>query len=302
MRALAPVDDGVLDRDGFGVGYAVYGEGPVTVCLVMPDTIVNARAWKAQVPFLARHFRVVTVDPRGNGRSDRPTRPEQFAMTELEADVWGVLDHVGADAVVLVGLCSGAGLSMILAAERPERVLGVVAINPGLVLAPRLPNRLLHDFEAELDTDEGWARMNRHYWLRDWQGFAEFFFGEMFPEPHSTKQLDDTVAWATETTAEVMLTDVACEVDPRQVDDAEETCRRVRAPVLVLVGSLDNCQSPDRGRRVAELTGGDLVVMEGSGHLPNARDPVRVNLLVRDFVRRVAADGWTGPGPGRAAG
>ena len=60
--------------------------------------------------------------------------------------------------------------------------------------------------------------------------------------------------------------------------------------MLVLVGSLDMCQNPDRGRRLAELTGGDLVLLEGSGHLPQARDPVKVNLLIRDFVRRV-----TGP-------
>jgi pimeloyl-ACP methyl ester carboxylesterase len=288
MRAVSSVTDGVLVRDGFGVGYAVYGGGDVTVCLVMPDTIVHARAWKAQVPFLARHFRVVTVDPRGNGRSDRPTSPEQFALTELEADAWAVLDHVGAGAVVLVGLCSGAGLATIMAAERPERVLGVVAINPGLVLAPVLSHRLLYDFDAELDTTDGWAKRNRHYWLRDWRGFAEFFFAEMFPEPHSTKQLEDTVAWATETTPEIMLMDVACEGDRRHVEEADQTCRRVRCPVLVLAGSLDKCQSPERGRRLAELTGGDFVLLEGSGHLPNARDPVKVNLLLRDFVRRVS--------------
>ena len=73
MRATAPVEEGALERDGFGVGYATYGAGDVTICLVMPDTIVHAGAWKAQVPFLARYFRVVTIDPRGNGRSDRPT-------------------------------------------------------------------------------------------------------------------------------------------------------------------------------------------------------------------------------------
>lgn len=290
MRALAPVNEGVLDRHGFGVGYAVYGDGPVTMCLVMPDTIVHARAWKAQVPFLARHFRVVTVDPRGNGRSDRPTTPEQFAPTELEADVWAVLDRVEATRAVLGGLCSGAALATIMAAERPERVMGVVAINPGMALSPPLPHKLQYDFEAELDTDQGWATMNRHHWLRDWSGFAEFFFGEMFPEPHSTKQVEDTVAWATETTPEVMLLDRQSEADPRFGEGAEEMCRRVRCPVLVISGSLDMCQSPDRGRRVAELTGGDFVLMEGSGHLPNARDPVRVNLLIRDFVLRVSAD------------
>jgi pimeloyl-ACP methyl ester carboxylesterase len=289
MRALAPQVDDVLDRDGFAVGYAVYGAGDVTVCLVMPDTCVHARAWKAQVPFLARHHRVVTVDPRGNGRSDRPTRPQQFALAELEADVWGVLDHVAAERVVLVGLCSGAGLATIMAAGCPERVLGVFAINPGLALTPPLPHKLEYDFDAELDTDEGWAKLNRHSWLRDWRGFWEFFFGEMFPEPHSTKQVEDTVGWALETTAETLLIDEGAEPDARlQGEGAEQVCREVRCPVLVVAGSLDMCQSPERGRRLAELTGGDFVLMEGSGHLPNARDPVKVNLLINDFVRRVA--------------
>ena len=300
MRATVPEVDEVLVRDGFGVGYAVYGEGPVTVCLVMPDTIVHARAWKAQVPFLARHFHVVTVDPRGNGRSDRPTSPQQFALAELEADAWAVLDHVGAAAVVLVGLCSGAGLATIMAAERPDRVQGVVAINPGLALTPPLPHKLRYDFDAELDADEwcwdrasapaGWAKLSRGYWLRDWPGFAEFFFTEMFPEPHSTKQVEDTVGWALETTAETMLLDEDSEPDRRlSGEGAEEVCRLVRCPVLVVCGERDMCQSPDRGRRLAELTGGDFLLLEGCGHLPQARDPVKVNLLLRDFVRRVSA-------------
>jgi pimeloyl-ACP methyl ester carboxylesterase len=38
---------------------------------------------------------------------------------------------------------------------------------------------------------------------------------------------------------------------------------------------------------VAEITGGDLVVMEGAGHLPHARDPVRVNLEIAAFLRRL---------------
>ncbi len=297
MRALAPQVDGVLDRDGFGVGYAVYGEGPATVCLVMPDTIVHARAWKAQVPFLARSFRVVTVDPRGNGRSDRPTSPDQMSIQNLLDDVWGVLDHVGAGTVVLGGLCTGAGLCTILAAERPHRVLGVFAINPGLVLAPPLSHKLEYSFDApyafdeELETVEGWAKLNRHYWLRDWAGFAEFFFTEMFPEPHSTKQVEDTVGWATETTAETMLIDEDSEGDLRITTDASDVCQRVRCPVLVVSGAQDMCQSPQRGQRLAELTGGEFFLMEGSGHLPHARDPVKVNLLLRDFVRRVTSPG-----------
>ena len=55
------------------------------------------------------------------------------------------------------------------------------------------------------DTDEGWAKDTRHYWLRDWRGYAEFFFGELLPEPHSTKQHEDCVGWAGQTDAETIL-------------------------------------------------------------------------------------------------
>jgi pimeloyl-ACP methyl ester carboxylesterase len=55
----------------------------------------------------------------------------------------------------------------------------------------------------------------------------------------------------------------------------------------VINGDRDMCQPPERSRRVAELTGGDLVVIEGAGHLPHTRDPVRVNLEIDAFLRRL---------------
>ena len=47
---------------------------------------------------------------------------------------------------------------------------------------------------------EGWAKTNRHHWERDFRDYLEFFFGRCFSEPHSTKQFEDSVAWALETT------------------------------------------------------------------------------------------------------
>ena len=76
MRALAPVDDGHVDRNGVRVHYETYGEGDPAVFLLMPNTITQSRAWKGQVPFLALTSRVVVVDPRGNGLSDWPSDPE----------------------------------------------------------------------------------------------------------------------------------------------------------------------------------------------------------------------------------
>jgi predicted glycosyltransferase len=54
--------------------------------------------------------------------------------------------------------------------------------------------------------------------------------------------------------------------------------------VLVIQGSQDAIVGPQRGIELAEATGGELVMLEGSGHGPHARDPVKVNLLLRDFI------------------
>ena len=51
----------------------------------------------------------------------------------------------------------------------------------------------------------------------------------------------------------------------------------MQCPVLVIHGTDDRCQPLERGARVAELTGGELVVLDGAGHLPHGRDPVKVN-------------------------
>ena len=80
--------------------------------------------------------------------------------------------------------------SLQLAAEHPERVLGIVALAPGVPL-PTAPDRRAGPVDDGSPADEGWAKDNRHYWRGDHREFLEFFFGELFPEPHSTKQLED---------------------------------------------------------------------------------------------------------------
>ena len=139
-----------------------------------------------------------------------------------------------------------------------------------------------------LDTDEGWAKCNLHYWRRDYRGFLEFFFAQQIPEPHSTKQIEDCVQWGLEGGAEsLILADEEAPMPWASEEDARAMCERVRCPVLVIHGDLDNCQTRERASAVAELTGGTLVTMEGAGHLPQARHPVQVNGLLKEFADAV---------------
>jgi pimeloyl-ACP methyl ester carboxylesterase len=85
-RARYPDATGFVERDGVRSFYEVYGQGEPTVLLMPTWSIVHSRHWKMQIPYLARHCRVLTFDGRGNGRSDRPSDPEAYREEEFAED------------------------------------------------------------------------------------------------------------------------------------------------------------------------------------------------------------------------
>src|SRR6516165_3142591 len=103
MRARYPDAEGFVDRNGVKVGYEVFGAGEPAVVFAPVDPIVHSRVWKAQVPYLARWFRVIIIDPRGNGRSDRPPAAAAYADTEFVADTIAVMDACDVERAVVVG-------------------------------------------------------------------------------------------------------------------------------------------------------------------------------------------------------
>jgi pimeloyl-ACP methyl ester carboxylesterase len=283
MRAREPDAEGFVECDGVKLHYEVFGAGSPTLLLLPAWNVVNARFWKAQVPYLARHFRVVTYDGPGNGRSSRPLDPAPYGYEAEGRSAVAVLDAPGTDQAVLVSLSMGADWTLWMAAHHPERVLGSVFIGPSLALAayddpePEGPA-----FDEPYVSTEGWAKYNRHYWLDHFEDVLEFFFAQCFPERHSTKQIEDGVGWGLESTPEVLI---AMEEAPRPDESTVRGwCAASRCPVLVVHGTKDQVSHVRRGKALAAATGGGLVVMECAGHIPMARDPVKMNLLIREFV------------------
>src|SRR5213083_999143 len=130
MRARYPDSDGYVERDGVKLFYEVFGSGEPTILLMPTWSIIHSRFWKMQVPYLSRHYRVVTFDGRGNGRSDRPVGAEAYIAAEYAADALAVLDETDTSQAVVVSLSRGAAYSLQLAAAWPERVAGQVLIAP----------------------------------------------------------------------------------------------------------------------------------------------------------------------------
>jgi pimeloyl-ACP methyl ester carboxylesterase/predicted glycosyltransferase len=289
VRARYPDHEGFVERDGVKVAYELYGEGGAPAAFLVPASpITHTRSWKGLIPYLARHLTVVTTDGRGTGGSDRPHQSARYGPDEIVADLVAVLAAAGVTQMIVVAHCHASPWALRLAADHPDLVVGLVAISPGIAVAPG------HDYtieperhwQEEVVDATDWAMRNRNFWRSDdgYRNWIEFFFAQQLPERHSTKQYEDTVSWATgDTEVEAMI----AEREGRQAPagtEAEELCGRVPCPVLVIHGTDDRCQPLDRGRRLAELTGGDLVVLDGSGHLPHVRDPVRVNQAIINFI------------------
>src|SRR3981081_759104 len=108
MRAAKPDSQGEAVRDGGRLHWELYGSGDPTVFLLPTWSIIHSRHWKLQIAYLARHCRVLVMDGRGNGLSDRPLDPKAYADEEFAADALAVMDETDTRSAALVSLSRGA--------------------------------------------------------------------------------------------------------------------------------------------------------------------------------------------------
>jgi len=293
MRARLPDRSGCVRRDGTRLYYELFGASEPTIVFLPTWSIIHSRHWKAQIPYFARHFRVLTFDGRGNGRSDRPAQPDAYDDEQFALDTLAVMDANEIARAAIVSLSAGSRWALMLAARHPERIAAAAFIGPNVPIGAPIAERAaaMGAFDAPHEHYGGWKKYNSHYWRSNYRGFLEFFFSQCLCELHSTKQIEDCVGWGMETTPEMLIaTQYARSMSER---DAAELAATVRCPVFVINGDDDRITGCDRGAGLARATGGTLVTLEGSGHLPHTRDPVRVNLALRSFLDpRPATTSW----------
>jgi len=269
FETVRPAREGHVERQGVRSWYAVWGEQGPWVAFAPIFQITHSQLLKATVPYLSQHFRVVTMDGRGNGRSDRPHQAEAYTFDAYYRDFVAVLDAAGADRVAAIGISATAMTVLRLAAEQPERVSHLV------VAGGYAEARTDHPGFAEAMRAER-ARMGE-----DWPGYLEWFFSRLFTEPHSTKPFEDGVRYGWASTGEV----VSWCRDGWLGNDVRELARRVKAPTLVIHGDGDKRVPYAKGVEIHELVpGARLLTVAGGGHLTAVRDPVLFNRAVRDFV------------------
>ncbi len=287
-RARYPDAEAFAERDGQQLFYEVYGTGDQTVFLAPTWSLVHSRHWKMQIPYLARHFRVVVMDGLGNGRSGRCRDARRYVAEEFARDCLAVLDASGTERAMVVSLSKGAQFMLELARLAPKRLAGAAFIGPMFPYTPSHWSLLLSRLGPSLFFKRApryrwWGHLNANHWRESYEEFATWFISRCFSEPHSTKGIEDGIGWALETDPETLIA-TALGGDLRGRKLLRERAHGVRCPVLVIQGERDAITPARDGKALARLTRGALETVRRAGHFPHARKPVQVNLALREFA------------------
>lgn len=235
---------------------------------------MSSELWVHQAPALSKHYRMIAIDLRGFGRSDRPTEPGSYDIEILAADVAAVARSLGIERMHFLGTSMGGFVGLALAAAEPTLCRSLILCHtaPRSTIPPEImATRLSLLRETPL---EEYGRT-----------VARQAFG-----PDAGSELHEWMVQLIARNDRRSYTQVLAEALPRF--DAGDRVESIRVPTLVIVGAFDRVIPPDGGRELARrIPGAELVTLERSGHIGYAEEPEQFNRAVLQFLDQVERSG-----------
>jgi len=249
-----------FDNEGVKIHYEIEGEGP-DLFMIHGFASSMQGNWYATkwVKELSDTNRLILVDCRGHGKSDKPTDPSQYGRKMLE-DIEKLQDHLSIEKANFMGYSMGAGITMNLLLSRPERmksaILGGTALPPGdqQILRDRSP--IINALRAESAKDIK-NPIGKRFRL-----FAQSTGGDL------------------NALAAVME---GGEQDAAEMEQTKEKLKKVAIPVLTVVGSKDELMPADKTVISTLIPGACHFQIQGKDHLTVVPDP-KFQMVVKAFL------------------
>ena len=243
------------------LNYDVVGSGS-TIVLIHANPF-DRRLWRFQVEDFSDRYRMVAMDLRGYGGSDKPEAP--FTFDDMVADVLAVCDAAAVDRAIFMGASVGSSLALRIALDDPDRVSQLVLVGGNAGVAASGKARI-----AGYET-EGIAYRNAHIHELVAPGFAETRRGKILLDVF----LRDG--------ADLNPTTIANVFRAMEGRDMTDRVASLQVPMVVVNGEHD--LSLAGGRRTADLApDARHVVLAGTGHVCNYEDPNAFNDVLRGFL------------------
>ena len=258
------------------LAYDDAGAGPLVVCLPgMGDLRSEYRFLGPQL--VEAGFRVVTMDLRGHGDSDATFSDHE--RTSVGDDLVALLAELDAGPAHLVGTSFGAAAVVWAATQAPDQGASVTLIGPFVRDTPPSPvqRMMLRALLARPWGARAWG------W---WYG-RKLFPGATPPDHQAhVAAVRANLAHPERLAALGAMGRAGCErIDPR-LDE-------LSVPALVVMGSQDP-DFPDpaaEAQAIADRTGGQVVMVDGSGHYPHVDAPADAGAAITGFLSRTTASG-----------
>lgn len=260
--------------DGTRIAYALAGRRDGEPLLMIQGLGADARGWTFQTRALSR-FRLILVDNRGVGRSERPPGP--YDLEVMADDAVAVLDHAGYGSAHVIGASMGGIIGQVLAVRHPDRVRSLV-----------LACTACHHVAWRRELLQEWAEQAQAFGMREFvRRNLRWMVG-----PRSLRRLAPALAVLGPLAFSVPVDSFVAQV--RAILDQDDTLRgelgNIAVPTLVVVGSQDVLTTQGDGEEIASLIpGSELAVIRGGAHLFQVEQAGTFNRTVVSFLDRVTA-------------
>lgn len=285
MIPMGRVSPHYIERDGHKIAYRVQGEGPITILFLPCFQISDSRIYRAQADYFRHFYRVVSYDARGTGWSSKPESKKDYACIEMVKDGKAIIDALGIEKVIAIGVSRGGHMAAVFAANFPETTQAAVLMAATCPFGPNNPAMVPENIMASREQYKGWEKYNVNYIQEDFEGFKQFFLREALSDQYTEKMLDDAFAWCNTTSAEVIAKVVGS--PPNQETEGKAVYQKIQCPLLIIHGEEDKVVPFAKGRYLAEMLGAEFYPMPNCGHVPNGRYPVEVNRKIESFLSKI---------------
>lgn len=257
--------------------YESHGEGGPL--LLIRGLGSNADHWYAQVPELSRHYRVITFDNRGIGRSGDPGGA--FTVVDMAEDAVGLLDALRIDSAHILGLSMGGMIAQEMALRHPQRVKGLVLVvtHCGGEHQVKAGDDVMATLQRLTVDDSLDARA---------KAAAVFFAPRTLADRADVVQEYATVSMKHPAGVEILQRQMTAV----QTHAAFGRLDRIEAPTLVLTGADDVLIPPENSTILADrIPGAECRIIDGGGHQILIEQPEACNRAIIGFLKKV--DGAT---------
>lgn len=262
----------VRSSDGCRIHYDVTGPRSAPPLLLIQGLGMDKHGWVMQRLAFSLRYRVIALDNRGAGRSDKPHG--DYDLAQMATDAVAVLDDVGVDTAHVVGASMGGAIAQILGVLHPERVRSLSLVCTACRLTP---------WRAELLA--GWADAA----LRDGVGAMSSQAARWVIGPRSFRRLVPVLGWlgplgfgrSRQAFAGQVAAILAAD------DSLADLLGGIEVPTIVIVGNQDILTPRGDSEELAErIPTAELVVISGAAHGLMIEHASTFNRILGDFLQR----------------